>query len=117
MVQFGGTYLGFAWCDRDNCFARVERAAARDGLDMECSNVVDCAGGGTGGLVHRDMALSDWADTVDDLVQNWAWSLQGKVCDFGYPLPLSNTHMLRILVLQVLAMQASLPYPTPGLKP
>ena len=57
--------------------------------------------------MHRGMALLDWADAVDGWVQNRA--LQGRVCDLGYPLPLFNTHMPRILVPRVLAMQASLP--------
>ena len=63
--------------------------------------------GALAGSLHRTVTLLDRADAVDGWVQNWAWSLHGKLCGPGYHLPLESQHMPRIVVRQVLAMQAT----------
>ncbi len=75
------------------------RAAARGGLFMERGAVWDRARGAPAGSLHRTGALSNWADIVEGLVQNWAQSLHGKLCDLGYHLPtVDSQHMPRMIV-------------------
>ena len=59
-------------------FAIVGCALARNGLVMDGVQFWKLLVGTLAGSLHRDIAISNRADAVENRVQVWAWSLCGS---------------------------------------